>query len=86
MKKLRGCLKKILRNQINTVPKQEKEKAKKFKEYELGFLRMDVTYLPKFKGIKQYLFVAIDRATTITFFGIVNLEYIYGFICKNTYC
>jgi|GEM_PF-5408079 len=51
----------FVRNQISTVPKQEKEKAKKFKEYEPGFLHIDVTYLPKLKGIKHYLFVAIEE-------------------------
>ena len=49
--------------QINTVPQEKREIAKKFKEYEPGFLHMDVTYLPKFNGKSYYLFVAIDRCT-----------------------
>jgi transposase InsO family protein len=49
--------------QINTVPEQKRELAKKFKEYEPGFLHIDVTYLPKFNGKSYYLFVAIDRCT-----------------------
>jgi transposase InsO family protein len=48
---------------INTVPAEKKEKAKKFKEYEPGYLHIDVTYLPKFKGQSYYLFVDIDRCT-----------------------
>ena len=53
----------FVRNQINLVPKKKKENLKKFKEYEPGFLHIDVTYLPKINGQKNYLFVAIDRAT-----------------------
>lgn len=51
------------RNHVNQVPQAQREKAKKFKEYEPGYLHMDVTYLPAFEGKKTYLFVAIDRAT-----------------------
>jgi uncharacterized protein YjcR len=50
----------FVRNEINKVPHKEKYKAKKIKEYEPGFLHIDVTYLPKINGIKYYLFVAID--------------------------
>ena len=50
--------------------KEQKEKAKKFKEYEPGFLHIDVTYLPKFDGHKYYLFVAIDRATRLLYYKV----------------
>jgi hypothetical protein len=30
---------------INRVPEEKKEQAKKFKEYEPGYLHVDVTYL-----------------------------------------
>lgn len=60
----------FVRNKINTVPKKEKEKLKKFKEYEPGFLHIDVTYLPKLEGKKHYLFVAIDRATRTLFYKV----------------
>jgi len=53
---------------INKVPEKEKDKAKKFKEYEPGYLHIDVTYLPKFNGVKYYLFVAIDRATRTMYY------------------
>ncbi len=49
--------------QINKVPQEKREIAKKFKEYEPGYLHIDVTYLPKFNGKSYYLFVAIDRCT-----------------------
>jgi transposase-like protein len=55
---------------INRVPEEKKEQAKKFKEYEPGYLHIDVTYLPKLDGIKYYLFVAIDRATRLMYFKV----------------
>jgi hypothetical protein len=44
------------------------QQASTFKEYEPGYLHIDVTYLPKLAGKKQYLFVAIDRATRVLYF------------------
>ena len=58
----------FVREGINKVPEKEKEKAKKFKEYDPGYLHLDVTYLPKINGIKYYLFVAIDRATKTLYY------------------
>jgi len=55
---------------INRVPVEQKAKAKKFKEYEPGYLHIDVTYLPKFEGQKYYLFVAIDRATRLLYYKV----------------
>jgi transposase InsO family protein len=48
------------------VPAAPERAAAKFKEYELGFLHMDVKHLPKLRTAggewrKRYLFVAIDR-------------------------
>lgn len=53
----------LVKENLNCVPQEQREKAKKFKEYEPGFIHIDVTYLPKFDGVKYYLFVAIDRCT-----------------------
>ena len=64
----------FVRQQINKVPEKEKEKAKKFKEYDPGFLHIDVTYLPKIKGIKYYLFVAIDRATRTLYYKVYDAK------------
>jgi transposase InsO family protein len=58
-----------VRNGINSVPQKEKDKAKKFKSYSPGYLHLDVTYLPKMDGHKQYLFVAIDRATRLLYYA-----------------
>jgi len=60
----------FVHNNINTIPKQEKERLKKFKEYEPGFLHIDVIYLPKINGQKHYLFVAIDKATRTLFYKV----------------
>lgn len=60
----------FVRNKINKKPEEQKDKAKKFKAYQPGYLHMDVTYLPKFNGQKSYLFVAIDRATRTMFYEI----------------
>jgi len=58
------------RNEINRVPQKEREKAKKFKKYELWLRQIDIIYLPKFDVQKNYLFVAIDRATRTLFFKV----------------
>jgi transposase-like protein len=64
----------FVREGINTLPEKEKEKAKKFKEYDPGYLHIDVTYLPKINGIKYYLFVAIDRATRTLYYKIYDAK------------
>jgi transposase InsO family protein len=57
---------------ISKIPEEQKEKAKKFKEYSPGFLHLDVTYLPKINGIKRYLYVVIDRATRLMYYKIYD--------------
>jgi transposase-like protein len=64
----------FVREGVNKVPEKEKEKAKKFKEYDPGFLHIDVTYLPKINGVKYYLFVAIDRATRTLYYKIYDAK------------
>lgn len=64
----------FVREGINKVPEKEKEKAKKFKEYDPGYLHIDVTYLPKINGIKYYLFVAIDRATRTLYYKVYDAK------------
>jgi transposase-like protein len=58
---LHRCLK---RNGLNVLPKEEvtAPEKKKFKEYPIGFVHIDITELRTDQG-KCYLFVAIDRAT-----------------------
>jgi len=60
----------FVKENINNVPQEKKDIAKKFKAYKPGYLHIDVTYLPKFKGQSYYLFVAIDRATRTMFYEV----------------
>lgn len=60
------------RHSVNRVPKEVKEKAKKFKEYSIGYLHIDVTYLPRINNSKYYLFVAIDRATRLLYYQVYS--------------
>jgi transposase-like protein len=60
----------FVKENINKVPQEKKDKAKIFKAYKPGYLHIDVTYLPKFNGQSHYLFVAIDRATRTMFYWI----------------
>ena len=71
----------FVRYDINRVPQKEKDKAKKFKEYEPGYLHIDVTYLPKIDGVKYYLFVAIDRATRAMYYKVYDAK-----TAENTEC
>ena len=51
---------------------QTKPALKTFKDYEPGFLHMDIKYLPQMpdESHRRYLFVAIDRATRWVFMHI----------------
>ena len=62
----------LVKNGIYKVPQEQKDKAKKFKAYQPGYLHIDVTYLPKFNGKSAYLFVAIDRATRTLYYEIYD--------------
>lgn len=64
----------FVKAKLNKKPQAEKNKAQKFKEYEPGYLHIDVTYLPKLEGIKYYLFVAIDRATRTLYYKVYEAK------------
>ena len=77
-----------VRQGINKKPQEERDKAQKFKEYEPGFLHIDVTYLPKIAKQRCYLFVAIDRATRMLYYEFYDnktAENTVGFMekCRN---
>ena len=64
---------------LKTLLKNERDAGqpatkKSFKDYDPGFLHIDIKYLPKLEGEenRQYLFVAIDRATRWVFARIYN--------------
>ncbi len=53
----------LRRNEINKLPDttvEKKETSRKFKEYPIGYIHIDITQVRTMKG-KLYLFVAIDR-------------------------
>ena len=51
------------------LPKEEKEGYKRFKDYEPGYIHIDIKHLPKLGDEKRYLFVSIDRATRLAYFS-----------------
>ncbi len=61
-------------NLKDLTPKDESDKkpVKTFKDYEPGYLHIDIKYLPKMpdEESRSYLFVAIDRATRWVFMAI----------------
>jgi transposase InsO family protein len=63
-----------LREQARQQAKEEGkgEKPKTFKDYDPGFIHLDIKYLPKMpdEDSRRYLFVAIDRATRWVFLEI----------------
>lgn len=54
-----------LRKYIASLDETEKPKHGNFKDYEPGYIHIDIKYLPKIDGERNYLYVAIDRATRI---------------------
>ena len=63
----------LKRNGVGRLPKKgeqetgQTDKHGQFKDYGPGFLHIDCFYLPKLEGKKRYCFVAIDRATRLSF-------------------
>jgi transposase InsO family protein len=64
----------FVKHSVSKVPATKREMCKKFKEYEPGYLHIDVTYLPRFNGKKHYLFVAIDRATRLMYYRVYDAK------------
>lgn len=67
-----NCARTFVRYKVNKIPQQEKETRKKFKEYDPGFIHVDVTYLPKLNGTRKYVYVAIDRATRLIYIKLMD--------------
>ena len=67
----RDAVYRVLRAEgLNRLPPTERDRKphRDFKEYEIGFVHVDVKHLPKLRdrdgvGRKRYLYVAIDRAS-----------------------
>ena len=60
------CLK---RNGLNTLPKPEGEKRekKKFKDYDIGYVHVDITQIVLEGNVKNYLFVGICRVSKLAY-------------------
>lgn len=56
-----------LKKYIATLNEDEQDKIKPFKNYEEGYIHIDIKYLPKIDGERHYLYVAIDRASRYVF-------------------
>jgi hypothetical protein len=46
---------------INRVPQEKNHQASTFKEYEPGYLHIDVTYLPKLAGVSYILLFVVEK-------------------------
>lgn len=64
-----NCYRTLVRAGINRKPKKDKS-TKVFKEYLPGYIHIDLWYLPKLDGKRQYVFVAIDRATRMVYMAV----------------
>lgn len=60
---LHRCLQ---RHGISRLPKADREKPKKFKNYEIGYFHIDIAELRHEAG-KAYLYVAVDRTSKLVF-------------------
>ncbi|CUW42937.1 transposase [Brucella vulpis] len=60
---LHRCLQ---RHGISRLPKGDREKPKKFKDYEIGYFHIDIAEL-RYEGGKGFLFVAVDRTSKLVF-------------------
>ncbi len=56
---LHRCLQ---RHDISRLPKSDREKPKKLKDYEIGYFHIDIAKL-RYEGGKGFLFVAVDRTS-----------------------
>jgi transposase InsO family protein len=60
---LHRCLQ---RHGISRLPKADREKPKKFKDYEIGYFHIDIAEL-RHEGGKAFLYVAVDRTSKLVF-------------------
>lgn len=61
----------LKRNGLNKKPKEKRDTGS-FKEYDPGYIHMDVFYLPKLNGKRAYVFAAIDRTTKMIFLEVYS--------------
>src|SRR5215213_5083037 len=51
---------------ISRLPKADREKSKKFRQYEIGYFHIDIAEL-RYEGGKGFLYVAVDRTSKLVF-------------------
>jgi transposase-like protein len=56
----------LQRHGISRLPKTDREKPKKFKDYEIGYFHIDIAEL-RYEGGKAFLYVAVDRTSKLVF-------------------
>jgi transposase-like protein len=61
-----------MKKYLSSLTKEDKPKHSTFKEYKAGYIHIDIKYLPKVDGKRQYLYVAIDRSTRLVFVDIYS--------------
>jgi len=61
-----------LREYLKSLNSEEEIKQTSFKEYDIGYVHIDIKYLPKINGKRTYLYVAIDRASRVVFIDIYD--------------
>jgi transposase-like protein len=66
---LSNCYRTLVRAQLNVSDKPKPE-TKEFKQYEPGYIHIDLFYLPKLNGERRYVYVAIDRATRMVYLNV----------------
>jgi transposase InsO family protein len=60
---LHRCLQ---RHGISRLPRADRERPKKFKDYEIGYFHIDIAEL-RYEGGKGFLYVAVDRTSKLVF-------------------
>ncbi len=65
--KIYRCLKRYGLDKLPEEFKKEENRIKKFKNYGIGYLHIDVLYSPKINGIRKYIFTCIDRISKIAY-------------------
>lgn len=61
-----------IKQYLDSLNKDDKPKHSAFKDYKAGYIHIDIKYLPKINKVRQYLYVAIDRATRVVFVDIYD--------------
>ncbi len=70
--KIYRCLKRYILDKLSKEFKKEENRIKKFKNYDIGYLHIDVLSSFKINGIKKYIFTCIDRVSKIAYIKLLD--------------